>query len=140
MAAPLRNPSHPWGVVTTTLPGPNRQRRPTRYEYRVRYRNPDLHRPSCLMIWDVLGGRDNYQIAAERTIDNRIAWHCTCPDAIFRGSRHPTHFCKHVHGLFTLLNIDSGPSAAAPHTTASPQHPQAGKVPSPPADAPPAIA
>jgi hypothetical protein len=81
------------------------------------------------MTWTVVGGRDDYQIAAEWTSDNRIAWHCTCPDAIFRGSRHPAHVCKHVHGLFTLLNIDSEPHAAAPQATTSSQQRQPGKVP-----------
>lgn len=126
MAAPLRNPSDSPGVVTAILPGPNRQRRPTRYAYCVRYRNPDPRQPGCLITWDVLGGRDDYQIAAEWTLDNRIAWHCTCPDAIFRGSRHPARFCKHIHGLFTVLNIGSEPNASPPQR-------RPGKVPPPPA-------
>ncbi|MCS6864054.1 MAG: hypothetical protein RMJ56_09725 [Gemmataceae bacterium] len=56
------------------------------------------------MTWDVLGGRDSYQIAAERTTDERLEWHCTCPDAVYRSARQPHHRCKHVQGLLAWLH------------------------------------
>lgn len=49
-------------------------------------------------MWDVIGGREVYQIVLERTEDGRLRWHCTCADAVYRGERS-AHRCKHVRGL-----------------------------------------
>jgi hypothetical protein len=88
-------------TLITVLPGPTRKRRPSPYRYRLTYRNTDPATLGCVLAWEVLGGRQPYQIALEREDDGRCRWHCTCADAIYRGSDGP-HLCKHVHALLRL--------------------------------------
>lgn len=88
-------------VVFASLPGPTRKRQPSAYCYRLTYRNPNPNLPGCVLLWDVLGGRQAYQIALEREDGGRLRWHCTCADAVYRGEDAP-HLCKHVRGLQAL--------------------------------------
>lgn len=85
-------------VLFASLPGPTRQRKPSAYRYRLTYRNPDPRAEGCVLLWEVEGGRETYQIALERASGGRLRWHCTCADAVYRGEDAP-HVCKHVHGL-----------------------------------------
>jgi hypothetical protein len=89
----------PETVLFTTLPGPSRKRLESAYCYRLRYRAKEPHLPGCVLLWDVMGGRDIYQVALERLEGGGLRWHCTCADAIFRGSDR--HVCKHVRGLMS---------------------------------------
>jgi len=96
-------PNTRFTLLTTVLPGPDRKRQPAPYHYRLTYHNPDPTEPGCVTTWEVLGGRDAYQIALERLPGGDHRWHCTCPDAVYRGEENPdTHFCKHVRGLLEL--------------------------------------
>jgi len=61
------------------------------------------------MTWQVSGGREEYQIAAERTETGHINWHCSCPDAIYHGENRHAYHCKHVQGLQALLEISGTP-------------------------------
>src|SRR5262245_56872603 len=92
------NRTLPPGVVFTSLPGPTRKRLPSPYCYRLTYENPETSQPGCLLLWDVMGGRDIYQIALERAENGQLHWHCTCADAVYRGERRAQP-CKHVRGL-----------------------------------------
>jgi hypothetical protein len=94
-------------VLYTLLPGPTRQRVPSPYRFRLIYRNPLSGEPGCVLLWDVDGGRLNYQIALERKETGQLAYHCTCADAIYRGSDQP-HQCKHVKALLTRRR-EAGP-------------------------------
>jgi len=85
-------------VLYTLLPGPTRQRVPSPYRYRLFYRNAVRSGPGCVLLWEVDGGRMNYQIALERQDNDQLAYHCTCADAVYRGADRP-HQCKHVQGL-----------------------------------------
>jgi hypothetical protein len=112
-----RNRPHlPETVVFATLPGPSRKRQKTAYCYRLTYRTDDKHTPGCVLMWEVMGGREIYQIALERLPSGSLHWHCTCADAIFRGDRR--HFCKHIRGLI-LQGREQAHSPAAT-TQASP--------------------
>src|SRR5438445_9545343 len=62
-----QRPIHP--IVAVVLPGPDRKRLPAPYMFDVTYRNPNPYEPGCLMTWNVRGGREAYQVAAERTHD-----------------------------------------------------------------------
>lgn len=84
-----------------TLPGPDRWRSPTDYQYTVTYRSPDGKIPGSLMTWQVDGGRLSYQVVLELTDSGQRKWHCTCADAIYRGS--PEHECKHVQALRAVV-------------------------------------
>jgi hypothetical protein len=99
-------------VVFASLPGPSRKRTPSAYCYRLTYRTPDPAEPGCLLLWDVLGGRDVYQIALQRQQGGGLRWHCTCADAVYRGESRP-HLCKHVRGLQALGRPPLGPAAAS---------------------------
>lgn len=88
-------------LVFTTLPGPTRKRTHSRYAYRLTYRNPEPAAVGCALLWEVFGGRLDYQIALEREADGTMRYHCTCADAIYRGESAP-HICKHVRGLQAL--------------------------------------
>jgi hypothetical protein len=88
-------------VLFASLPGPTRKRAPSPYCYRLTYRNPDPVAAGCALLWDVMGGRLIYQIALERRDDGELLWHCTCPDAVYRGENGP-HVCKHVRALLEL--------------------------------------
>ena len=92
-----------FALITMILPGPDRKRQPSPYHYRVTYRNPDPSEPGCLMTWDVLGGRERYQIALELTAEGDTTWHCTCADAVYHGENNHAHRCKHVSGLRELF-------------------------------------
>jgi hypothetical protein len=95
-----------FAIVSVVLPGPDRKRTPAPYQFHVTYRNPAPTEPGCVMTWAVTGGREEYQVAAERTDDGHLNWHCTCPDAVYHGTYRHAYCCKHVHGLQALL--DSG--------------------------------
>ncbi len=88
-------------VVFASLPGPTRKRLPSAYRYSLTYRNPEPNAAGCVLLWDVHGGREPYQIALERDRGGRLRWHCTCADAVYRGEDAP-HVCKHVRGLQAL--------------------------------------
>ncbi|QDU20869.1 hypothetical protein [Urbifossiella limnaea] len=96
-------PKPSFALITLLLPGPDRKRKPSPYHYRITYRNPDPSEPGCVMTWDVLGGREPYQIALERTDAGNTVWHCTCADAVFHGENDHAHHCKHVSGLRDTL-------------------------------------
>jgi hypothetical protein len=104
-------------VVCTLLPGPTRRRTQAPYRYRLTYRSAVPTEPGCALLWEVEGGRTPYQIALEREESGGLRYHCTCPDAVYRGEDAP-HVCKHVRGLITLgrrpavLPLDQ-PSACA---------------------------
>ncbi len=101
-----------FAIVTVVLPGPTRKREPAPYQFRVTYKNPDPSEPGCVATWTVTGGREDYQIAAERTTDGNMEWHCTCPDAVYHGEYRHHYFCKHVHGLQALLKAAVEPARA----------------------------
>jgi hypothetical protein len=86
-------------VLVAVLPGPDRKRTQSIYRYRVAFRGADAERPGCLVLWEVAGGRQPYQVALERDDAGRTHWHCTCADAVFRGELEPGHVCKHVRAL-----------------------------------------
>ena len=89
------------GVTFVSLPGPTRKREPSAYCYRLTYRNPDPADVGCVLLWDVHGGRQPYQIALERESAGTLRWHCTCADAVYRGEDAP-HVCKHVRAMQAL--------------------------------------
>jgi hypothetical protein len=91
------------GLVTMLLPGADRKRTISLYQYRVTFRTNNGHEPGCVMTWEVSGGRLPYQIAAERLADGSLKYHCTCADAVYRGEGDPHHQCKHVHGLLDTM-------------------------------------
>jgi hypothetical protein len=93
----------PWpaNIVFAELPGPTRRRLPSPYCYRLTYRNPRPESEGCALMWEVLGGREVYQVALERRANGKLHWHCTCADAIYRGESCP-HICKHVRGLQSI--------------------------------------
>lgn len=91
------------GLLTLILPGPDRRRSHSLYQYRITYRNPNADEPGCVMTWDVDGGRQAYQIAAERIAGGGVRWHCSCADAVYRGEDDPNHCCKHVRGLIETI-------------------------------------
>jgi hypothetical protein len=84
--------------VFTTLPGPTRKRSLSPYGYRLIYRNLETAESGCALLWEVVGGREVYQIVLERDPAGALQWHCTCADAVYRGEDAP-HRCKHVRGL-----------------------------------------
>jgi len=88
----------PGEVTFAALPGPTRKRTPSPYCYRLVYRNDDASAVGCALQWDVLGGREAYQVVLERLESGRLCWHCTCADAVYRGEYRPEP-CKHVRGL-----------------------------------------
>src|SRR5262249_7747803 len=89
------------------LPGPTRKRLPRWYSYRLSYRNPDVGATGCVLMWEVTGGRELYQVALERDRAGEIHAHCTCADAIFRADT-PGHVCKHIRGLLALSRPEAG--------------------------------
>jgi hypothetical protein len=99
----LNQPKPVLGLLTLVLPGTDRHRSHSLYQYRITYRNPDPVEPGCVMTWDVAGGRHPYQIAVERTDGGDVRWHCSCADAVYRGEDNPNHTCKHVKGLIETI-------------------------------------
>jgi hypothetical protein len=89
-------------ILFSLLPGPTRKRKESPYCYRLTYRNPQPGEAGCVMLWEVLGGRQEYQIALERGETGELHWHCTCADAVYRGEYDTRHVCKHVRGLKEL--------------------------------------
>jgi hypothetical protein len=85
-------------VIFAALPGPSRKRTPSPYCYRLTYQNADSAGEGCVLAWDVLGGRDVYQVALERLASGKLCWHCSCADAVYRGESR-AQSCKHVRGL-----------------------------------------
>jgi len=63
-------------------------------------------------MWDVMGGRDIYQVVLERQPNGRMRYHCTCADAVYRGENRP-HTCKHVKGLQTVGRQTAEPEATS---------------------------
>jgi hypothetical protein len=98
-----------FAIVTVILPGPDRKRSPAPYQYHVTFRNPEPAEPGCVMTWLVTGGREEYQVACERTADDRLEWHCTCPDAVYHGTYRHAYCCKHVQGIRALIKSASAP-------------------------------
>jgi hypothetical protein len=98
-------------LILTVLPGSDRKRSPSMYTYRVSYRNPHPEESGCLMLWNVQGGRMEYQVALERTESGKFRWHCTCADAIYRSDVNPKHTCKHVQGVMECLPVEENRAA-----------------------------
>jgi hypothetical protein len=111
MAEGTENPK-PFEVVRTELPGPDRQRSPVVYNYRLLYRSADSAAQGCVMSWEVTGGRMPYQIALERDEADNLRLHCTCADAVFR-AEELGRFCKHIQGLLHFGRGESVQSASA---------------------------
>ncbi|MDB5310042.1 MAG: hypothetical protein JWO38_4244 [Gemmataceae bacterium] len=112
------HPKPSFALITLILPGPDRKRVPAPYHFHVTYRNPEPGEPGCVMTWEVLGGRELYQIALERTKGGEHIWHCTCPDAVYRGEDHTAHHCKHVLGLMDLFDTVGNPVRRVPASAA----------------------
>jgi hypothetical protein len=93
-------------VAFTVLPGPTRKRTPSPYCYRLTHQTGQPG-AGCVLLWDVMGGRDIYQVSLERQEGGGLRWHCTCPDAVYRGEACP-HVCKHVRGVQALGRIPAG--------------------------------
>jgi len=87
--------------VHTLLPGPTRKRTCSPYCFRLTHRNPVAAVAGCMLLWEVQGGREPYQVALERNENGRLRWHCTCADAVYRGEDE-RHVCKHVRALLDL--------------------------------------
>jgi hypothetical protein len=109
MTATQTNPG-----FTLVLPGPTRKRMPSHYSYRLAYRNPDHDEIGCVAIWDVLGGREEYQILLERAENTELLWHCCCADSVYRQNDQHTHHCKHVRGLFEIFETIGTPICQSP--------------------------
>ena len=86
-------------VLIALLPGADRKRTEALYQYRLVYRHPQLDSEGCLLLWQVSGGRQAYQVALERDDRGRLQWHCTCADHVYRCEKVQNHVCKHVRGL-----------------------------------------
>ena len=93
----------PTSLLTLVIPGSSRKREAAVYHYRIGYRAPDAGEPGCVMTWNVSGGRMAYQVAAERLETGRLAWHCTCADAVYRHDGR--HTCKHVANLLATMPL-----------------------------------
>ena len=95
-----QQPEFDLGELQISLPGPERRRQPSAYRYRLIYVNSESQ-SGCQRQWEVLGGRQPYQIALEKDPRGNLHLHCTCADAIFRKDNEG-RFCKHVLGLLEL--------------------------------------
>jgi hypothetical protein len=95
--------ARPFTLITMLLPGPDRKRTLSPYHFRVTYRNPEPSEVGCVVTWEVLGGREEYQISLERTEGHDLIWHCTCPDAVYHTDYRNAHRCKHVQGLVNVF-------------------------------------
>ena len=83
------------------IPGPDRKRTPQLYNYRLTHLNADPATIGCILLWEVTGGRLDYQIAIERDAGGNLIPHCTCADSIFRAEEEG-RFCKHIRALLDL--------------------------------------
>lgn len=99
-------------ALVLQLPGPDRKRKPAPYLFRVLYRSPDPGEAGCVATWEVLGGREAYQISLENTERHELLWHCTCPDAVYREPYQHKHRCKHIRGLLNGFEAISPPVSA----------------------------
>jgi hypothetical protein len=99
MTTCITTPTTDVGLMFTVLPGPDRQRSPQVYHFRSRYRAEHAAAIGCVASWDVIGGRQDYQIALERDDAGSLRWHCTCADAVYRSETEAGHVCKHVRAL-----------------------------------------
>lgn len=90
----------PGEVTFAALPGPTRKRVPSPYCYRLVFTN-EPEAVGCSLLWEVLGGREVYQVVLERLATGEMRYHCTCPDAVYRGESRP-HTCKHIRGLQSI--------------------------------------
>ncbi|OWK34610.1 hypothetical protein [Fimbriiglobus ruber] len=99
----LAQPRPGYAVLSVSMPGADRRRTLAMYQFRTTYRNASPTEPGCVMTWEVSGGRLSYQVALERTPEGRLAWHCSCADAVYRGENNATHRCKHVRGLIDWM-------------------------------------
>jgi len=99
----------PFTLITLVLPGPDRKRLPLPYHYRMTFRTPSPSEPGCVATWEVYGGREEYQVALERTAGGELLWHCTCADAVYRADDANPHYCKHVSGLKDLFELIGAP-------------------------------
>lgn len=104
------------GILILTLPGPSRKRQKSLYTCRVTHREPVANTAGCVISWEVNGGRFAYQVSLERQEDGGLRWHCTCADAVYRGSENPHHQCKHIRGIngsvpTTALPVNFAPAA-----------------------------
>jgi hypothetical protein len=79
------------------VPGPDRKRTIRPYRYRVTFCNEQPEESGCIFTCEVVGGRNEYQVALERDEDGELRWHCTCADAVYR-----ERCCKHIRGLQNL--------------------------------------
>ena len=95
-----QQPEFNLGELQISLPGPARRRQPAQYRYRLIYVNSEPQ-AGCQRQWEVLGGRQAYQIALEKDPRGNLHLHCTCADAIYRKDNEG-RFCKHVLGLLEL--------------------------------------
>jgi len=107
--------------LLTILPGATRKRLPSIYQYRQTYRRADGDTGTCLAVWDVLGGREIYQIAVEEGVAGQHEWHCTCADATYR-SRFAYYRCKHVEGLMDVVEAATVPALQPAQPMQVPQH------------------
>jgi hypothetical protein len=107
---PLVNPQ---ALMILVLPGPDRKRTHRPYCYQVTYRNPEPGSIGCALLWEVTGGRMEYQIALERDESGKCRLHCTCADAVFR-AEDEGRFCKHVEGLLELQRLTEPCGTAEP--------------------------
>jgi hypothetical protein len=96
-------------VLYAELPGPDRKRTPAPYAYRLLHKDLDTQGPTCVMMWEVLGGRLTYQIALERDDVGSLRMHCTCADHVYRGEEEG-RFCKHIRGLLDIGRLTLAPS------------------------------
>jgi hypothetical protein len=111
----MNQPKKPdFALVTLVLPGPDRKRQPVPYHYRITFRAPDPLEPGCVATWEVYGGREEYQLSLERTREGGLLWHCSCPNAVYRGEGNKPHDCKHVRALTDLFALVNPPPAAPP--------------------------
>jgi hypothetical protein len=103
-------PSLPPFTLLARLPGPDRKRSETPYCYLLRHRDVQTAGPACVLLWEVTGGRQEYQIALERDEVGNLRLHCTCADAVYR-AENEGRFCKHIRGLLSFGQAGSQPSA-----------------------------
>jgi hypothetical protein len=96
-------------LITLLVPGPDRKRTLSPYHYRLNYRNSDPDEVGCVATWEVLGGREEYQISLELTEEKELLWHCDCADAVYRGDSQKDYQCKHIHGLKSAFEVIATP-------------------------------
>jgi hypothetical protein len=95
-------------VLFTLLPGPDRKRPTHSYGYRLTFRTAEADASGCVMLWEVSGGRLDYQIALERDDGGGLRLHCSCADAVYRCESEGRH-CKHIRGLVQIGCRDTAP-------------------------------